>query len=64
MLIERDNVKLKALFVDTKNIINNDVPYIGLFFYTNAIIYNKKLKGDINPHIWDKYNNIAQWYIP
>lgn len=60
---EVDNQKKKAYFINMVNLINEDMPYIGLFFTNNAIMYHKSLRGNINPYIWNKYNDITQWYI-
>ncbi len=62
--LEHDAEKKKMLFSDLKRIINEDIPYIGLYFKTNAIIYNKRIKGDMSPAYHYIYNDIAQWYIP
>ena len=64
ILSENDANKKKALFMNMKDIINEDVPYIGLFFFNNATLYNKRIKGEMNPYIWDKFGDITGWYIP
>jgi len=53
----------RTMFGNMKNLILDDVPYIGLFFYKNAIAYNKRIKGEINPYIWNLLNDITRWYI-
>lgn len=64
LLSENDSSKKKMLFQSLKTIINDDVPYIGLYFYNNALLFNKRVRGDMNPYVWDKYNDITKWYIP
>jgi len=59
----RNRDEIKRLSSDLIDIINDEVPYIGLFFYNNAIIYNKNVRGNIDPYLWDEYNNIAEWYV-
>ena len=53
----------KILFNDVRNIIHEEVPYIGLYFYNNIVFYNKKIRGNLEPLTWNKYNNIIEWYI-
>jgi peptide/nickel transport system substrate-binding protein len=60
---ELENEMRKDIFRNIYNEIIEDVPYIGLFFTNDAIIYNKRVRGDINPKFWDKYD-IYNWYIP
>lgn len=62
--LENDLNRKKVLTTDLKNIANDDVPFIGLYFYNNAIIYSKKIRGEMNPIVWDKFNDITKWYIP
>jgi len=57
-----DNSK-RAIFTNLKNIIEDEVPYIGLYFYDNAIICNKNIRGELIPNSWDIYNDITKWYI-
>ncbi|HEX9062994.1 MAG TPA: peptide ABC transporter substrate-binding protein, partial [Clostridia bacterium] len=63
LLTENDPVMKKAQFLNMKSIIVDEVPYIGLYFYSNAIVCNKKIRGDVNPYLWNIYN-IPKWYIP
>lgn len=60
---ENDYEVRKILFSEMKNIIDDEVPYIGLYFYYDAIFYNKNIRGDLDPYTWDEYNNIVKWYI-
>jgi len=61
---ENDKDRKKALFLNMKQIIEDEVPYLGLYFYNNAVLYNKNIRGDLSPNVWDWLNNIAEWYIP
>ncbi|HHV98569.1 MAG TPA: peptide ABC transporter substrate-binding protein [Clostridiaceae bacterium] len=60
---ETDNERKKALFINMTGLISDDVPYLGLYFLNNAVMYRKTIRGTIDSHIWDKYNDITQWYI-
>lgn len=64
MTIENDSQRKKNLFTSLRTVLNEDVPYAGLFFYNNAVLYNKRVRGNINPCIFSKYNDLTQWYIP
>ncbi len=61
---EHNTARKKVLFTKMREIINNDLPYIGLYFNYNAILYNKRLRGDFDPSAWSRYNDITRWYIP
>ncbi|HHW47425.1 MAG TPA: peptide ABC transporter substrate-binding protein [Clostridiaceae bacterium] len=60
---ENDFESRRIMFGNMKNLILDDVPYIGLFFYKNAMAYSKRIKGEINPYIWNLLNDITRWYI-
>ncbi|MCX7711069.1 MAG: peptide ABC transporter substrate-binding protein [Clostridia bacterium] len=64
MSTENDSSYKKALFLNMKSMINDEVPYIGLYFYNHAMLYNKKVKGELDPYLWDIMNNMTKWYIP
>lgn len=61
---ERNEGAKKSYFTNMKNLINQDVPYLGLFFYNDAVIYNKRVKGEFAPHLWNRYFDFTRWYIP
>jgi peptide/nickel transport system substrate-binding protein len=61
---EIDDDRKKALFINMRNIIMEDVPYLGLLFYNNAVLMNRNISGNIQPHAWNKFNNIERWYLP
>lgn len=54
--------RMKTLYKSVKEQVLNDSPYIGLYFLRNAMAYSRNLRGPLNPDIWNKYNNIYQWY--
>lgn len=64
MLTEKDEMKKKAIFVNLKQVLMDDMPQIGLFFYNDAMIYQKKVRGLLTPTLHQKYSDIVQWYIP
>lgn len=61
---ENDVNRKKALMADLKGILNDEVPFMGLFFYNHAVLYSTKIRGELNPMVWDKLNDITRWYIP
>jgi len=64
ILRETDSSRKKAYFFNMKEAINEDMPYLGLYFFYDAAIYNKRIRGEFSPCIWDKYDNFTKWYIP
>jgi len=53
----------KSLFREMKSIIDDEVPYIGLYFYYDAVFYNKSIRGNLDPYMRNEYNSIVEWYI-
>ncbi|QNU68482.1 peptide ABC transporter substrate-binding protein [Ruminiclostridium herbifermentans] len=64
ILIDNNIESQKASYINLINVISEDRPYIGLFFLNESVMYNKSVRGAINPYVWDKYNNISKWYKP
>ncbi|WP_459076780.1 peptide ABC transporter substrate-binding protein [Herbivorax alkaliphila] len=64
ILKESDYSRKKAFFINLRNVINQDVPYLGLYFYNDAALYNRRIRGNLNPSIWTKYEDYSKWYIP
>lgn len=60
---ESDYEIRKLLFKQMKDIIDDEVPYIGLYFYNDAVFYNKSIRGNLDPYVWNEYNDIIEWYI-
>ncbi|MDP4181967.1 MAG: peptide ABC transporter substrate-binding protein [Bacillota bacterium] len=60
---ENDDSKKKTMFFNMRSIISDEMPYIGLFFYNNAVLFNKRVRGDLSSYQWDKYSDITKWYI-
>ncbi|NLV75436.1 MAG: peptide ABC transporter substrate-binding protein [Tissierellia bacterium] len=60
--IDRDD-KLKA-YKKLQSVINEELPYISLFFKNDALLVDKKIMGDIDPAFFNLYRNIGKWYIP
>lgn len=61
---ETDQEKQKNAFTALKNILDADLPYIGLFFLDNAVIYRNTVRGSLKPFVWNKYHDITGWYLP
>lgn len=59
-----DTERRKTEFVQMKRILDDEVPYIGLYFLNNAVIYRKNVRGSLLPHTWNKYWDITRWYMP
>lgn len=64
ILIDSNIDNQKADYQNLFKIISDDRPYIGLFFLNEAVMYNKHIRGAINPYAWNKYDDVAKWYIP
>ena len=54
----------KEAFAKLRAKVLDDAPYIGLFFYKNAVICRNSVRGGIEPYVWNKFGNIEKWYIP
>lgn len=64
-ILNEDNLSLKkAFFLNMKQIILDDVPYIGLYFYYDALLIKKKIRGIVEPYVWNRLFDITKWYIP
>ncbi|KNY26464.1 peptide ABC transporter substrate-binding protein [Pseudobacteroides cellulosolvens] len=60
---ENDDSKKKSMFFNMRSIISDEMPYIGLYFYNHAVLFNKRVRGDLSSYQWNKYNDITKWYI-
>ena len=45
-------------------IVQDEVPYLGLYYGNDYMVVNKRITGDIKPFESDKIYDIARWYIP
>ena len=57
-----DDNQLKQKYSKIMEIYNDEVPYISLYYNTNAFIYTNNLKGDINPNSYNLFYGIEDWY--
>jgi len=64
ILTENNLETQKGVYINLLNTILEDRPYIGLFFLNESVMYSKNIRGTINPYVWNKYNDVSQWYIP
>ena len=66
LIFEMNNIKeeavLKQKYRQVMNIVENEVPYIGLYFHTKKFMYQKNLKGNINPTSNNLFYFIETWY--
>lgn len=60
---ENDDSKKKSMFFNMRSIISDEMPYIGLYFYNHAVLFNKRVRGELSSYQWSKYNDITKWYI-
>ncbi len=61
---ETDESKQKTIYKALRNQIDNDTPYIGLYFLRDAMVYGKRLRGPLDPDTWNHFNDYTQWYKP
>jgi len=64
ILTENNFETQKGVYTNLFAAISEDRPYIGLFFLNESVMYSKNIRGAVNPYVWNKYNDIPQWYIP
>ena len=57
-----DDNQLKQKYSRIMEIYNDEVPYISLYYNTNAFIYTNNLKGNINPNSYNLFYGIGDWY--
>ena len=57
-----DDNQLKQKYSRIMEIYNDEVPYISLYYNTNAFIYTNNLKGNINPNSYNIFYGIEDWY--
>ncbi len=61
--LENDNSKKKTLYTEMLNIIKLDMPYIGLYFYNDGVLYTRRVYGEIEPCAWNRFNDLPNWYL-
>lgn len=61
---ENDANKKRLILNVLKDRIKNDLPYIGLYFMRDAMVYSKNIRGPQEPDTWNRYNGIYNWYKP
>ncbi len=61
---ENDPDKKKAIYKALKEQIEEDCPYIGLYFLRDSMIYSKDIKGQIAPDTWNRFYDMTRWYKP
>jgi peptide/nickel transport system substrate-binding protein len=60
---EHDEEMKITLFDKLTDVVYDDMPYMGLYIYRNAIIVNEYVRGSIKPYVWDVLNDIKEWYV-
>jgi peptide/nickel transport system substrate-binding protein len=43
--------------------ITKEVPYLGLYFHENALVYQRSLRGDFKPRSWNQIHDITTWFF-
>lgn len=61
--VEEGN-KLKQIYGEIESLALDELPYLGLYFNNESMLYSKRLRGEISPSIVNRYNDIVRWYIP
>jgi len=59
-----DSIKLKQIYNDMSNIAMEELPYLGLYYNNDSMIFSKRIRGEINPSVTDRFSNINRWYLP
>ncbi len=60
---ELDNEKQKTIYKRIEQIIGAEMPYIGLYFTNDAVLFRKTVRGDPAPNTWDLFHGISGWYV-
>jgi peptide/nickel transport system substrate-binding protein len=64
-ILTQNNAEVRSnTYKNLLNAVLDDRPYIGLYFLNESMMYSKNIRGTINPYVWNKYDDISQWYIP
>lgn len=53
---------LKEKYKKILEILNENIPYIGLYRNQDVIIYQNNFRGNITPNNYSIYYNIDEWY--
>lgn len=64
MFKENNADKKKRLYKGIMQQIEDDSPYIGLYFLRDAVVYSKNIKGPQSPDTWNHYSDMLHWYKP
>ncbi|HZK57146.1 MAG TPA: peptide ABC transporter substrate-binding protein [Clostridia bacterium] len=62
-LTDVSSISKEQRFSDIQEHIAKELPYISLIFKNGTIIMNKKIMGDLEPHGYNVFSNINNWYI-
>lgn len=64
ILTQNNSDTQKSQYTNLLKLITDERPYIGLFFLNESVMYSRNIRGAVNPNVWNKYNDISQWYLP
>ncbi len=54
--------EMKETYVEIRNILQNDLPYLSLLYKTTGAIQSPALVGDVTPSFDDYYRGCKSWY--
>ena len=56
--------KLSSLenYTEIQKIVNEDVPYIGLYRNKNTLLLNENVGGTFTPNSYNSYYNCNEWF--
>lgn len=52
------------VYEDIQEHIDEELPYLSLYYINRSLIMNNRIKGEIEPLSFNIYNNIHKWFIP
>jgi len=58
-----DEQDRQAAFLELIAIIQDESPYIGLFFRASALVHGEDIRGGVYPYDRNPLNNFENWYI-
>ncbi len=61
--LSRDEKEMKMLYAQVLDVIEDEVPYAGLYFNAEYTLYNRRIKGKIEANVWNRYDGLTSWYV-
>ncbi len=60
---ETDEVMRKIYFANLCRLVKEDLPYLGLYFYNDATIFTRRIRGPLSPFVYDRLNGLESCYL-